>query len=253
MKLHILSDLHNEFSEYIIQKTDADILILAGDIGISLDGINFAKKYINKYKHIIYVPGNHEYYNQNLSRTALEMKNYAKEIGIVFLDNDYFLLEDTIFIGSTLWTDFRLYGDELGKIGYFMNVAKNGINDFNCIRHAHAWFTPSHCAQMSISAQEYIEKILINSNGLKKVVITHHAPTMKSIHEKYLGNRLNPCFANDLERLVEMSDFWIHGHVHDSFDYMVGKARVIANPRGYSKYQDKQENILFNSKLILNI
>ena len=81
----------------------------------------------------------------------------------------------------------------------------------------------------------------------KRVVITHHTPSMKSVPAKYEGQLINAYFSSDLDSLVEKSDMWIHGHTHTSFDYKIKNARVICNPRGYSMYQDKQENVDFKS------
>lgn len=255
MKLHILSDLHLEFSPFSMPKVEADVLVLAGDIGNGLQGLEFASKQVDNYELVIYVPGNHEYYNHNITHLSNQMKEYAKEGGVVLLDNAHHIHEDVVFIGSTLWTDFRLYGNELGKIGYFMNQAKNNIYDFNCIRYAHMWFSASHCAQISLTSQGYIEEKMKEYNSYKKVVVSHHAPSMKSVHEKYLGNKLNPCFANNLDYLVSDSDLWIHGHVHDSFDYIIGNSRVLANPRGYAQKDlpSSQENKMFNSELVISI
>ena len=34
---------------------------------------------------------------------------------------------------------------------------------------------------------------------------------------------------------------WIHGHTHESFDYEIGKTRVICNPRGYAPIEINKE------------
>jgi len=67
------------------------------------------------------------------------------------------------------------------------------------------------------------------------VVITHHAPSPRSIAGKFRGNPLNPAFASNLEPIIVAHQpvLWIHGHMHDSFDYRISKTRVVCNPRGY--------------------
>jgi len=30
---------------------------------------------------------------------------------------------------------------------------------------------------------------------------------------------------------------WVHGHMHDPVDYMIGETRVLANPRGYIPWE----------------
>jgi len=253
MRLHVVSDLHIEYSNYDLPIQEAEVLVLAGDIGLGTTGMEYAIKYKENYKHVIYIPGNHEFYGNHLSRLSIELAEMAKDSGVIFLDNSCVIIDGIKFIGSTLWTDFRLYGEELHLIGYYMNRAMNGINDFSLIRYATHYFQPSHCATLSIEAQRFIKKELEKEEGLKKVVITHHGPSVKSVHEKYLGNPLNPYFSNNLDGLVERSDLWIHGHTHDSFDYKIGDSRVVCNPRGYSKYQDKQENENFKSNLVISV
>ncbi len=250
MKIQILSDLHIEYEYLDIPNIGADILILAGDILVGKDSVKYIENFRKNYKEVIYVPGNHEYYGGNISMVSKEISEMCEQADIKFLDNNHFIMDDYCFIGSTLWTDFRLYGEELEKIGFYMNRARNALNDFNLIRYASMYFSPSHCATLSLMSQNYIKENLEKYKKKKKIVITHHAPSMKSVHEKYLGNILNPCFANNLDNLVSQSDIWIHGHVHDSFDYKIGKARVLANPRGYSS-KGVNENKSFNPCLIL--
>jgi len=36
MKLHILNDLHNEFEDFEPPATDADVVVLTGDIGVGI-------------------------------------------------------------------------------------------------------------------------------------------------------------------------------------------------------------------------
>jgi hypothetical protein len=44
MRLQILSDLHMEAGDYRPEKTDADVVILAGDINVGCGGIQWANK-----------------------------------------------------------------------------------------------------------------------------------------------------------------------------------------------------------------
>ena len=65
------------------------------------------------------------------------------------------------------------------------------------------------------------------------MVITHHGPHPLSVHPRYAGDPVNAAFVSDLSELLPKADLWLHGHVHDSFDYKVGNCRVVANPLGY--------------------
>jgi len=59
MKIQVMSDLHLEFGAFEIPRTDADVIVLAGDIHVGIKAIDWIK---NQTKPVIYVLGNHEYY-----------------------------------------------------------------------------------------------------------------------------------------------------------------------------------------------
>lgn len=86
MKTSILSDLHLEHHHFEAPETDADVVVLAGDISVGVDGLRWAAAQpAFAGKPIIFVPGNHEYYSARLERTAVEMRKYAKQVGIHLL------------------------------------------------------------------------------------------------------------------------------------------------------------------------
>ena len=253
MKIHILSDLHLEFSHLDIPEVDAQILVLAGDIATGSKGIDFAKSLSNRYAHILYVMGNHEFYGHNLPEMKEEIKNVAKNTNIHVLDNDVFTYEDVDFIGSTLWTDFQLYSKDSQFVEMSKNIAAQSMNDFRIIRDGTSAFTAEKSATLCLENQTYLVSQLDKSQARKKVVITHHCPSKKSISKKYEGDFLNSAFASNLDETIIKSDLWIHGHTHSEFDYTLGNSRVVCNPRGYSKYQDKQENTEFMIDKVVEI
>jgi predicted phosphodiesterase len=60
MRLHVLSDLHLEFgSDPKIPPTDADVVVLAGDIHLGREGRRWARKQFPE-KPVIYVLGHTE-------------------------------------------------------------------------------------------------------------------------------------------------------------------------------------------------
>ena len=68
------------------------------------------------------------------------------------------------------------------------------------------------------------------------MVVTNHAPHPNSVPAQYVGDSLSPAFASNLEKLMGKASLWVHGHVHDSFDYRVNGTRVVCNLRGYSPF-----------------
>ena len=64
------------------------------------------------------------------------------------------------------------------------------------------------------------------------IVVTHHAPTPRAIHERYAGNPLNTSYASDFEAMFPTGiDLWVHGHTHVSLGLNFGTMRVVCNRR----------------------
>ena len=87
--------------------------------------------------------------------------------------------------------------------------------------------------------------------GLKTVVITHHAPSPRSIHPRFAGDECNPGFASNLEAMIQRFQpaLWVHGHVHNAVDEQLGRTRILANPRGY----DRAEAMDFVPDLVVEL
>lgn len=56
MKLHVLSDIHVEFELFDAPRTDADVVVLAGDVHVGRKGLKWALKQFPN-KPVIYVLG----------------------------------------------------------------------------------------------------------------------------------------------------------------------------------------------------
>lgn len=243
MYLRIISDLHLEFGDLELPDTSReDILIIAGDLGLarkSYTYLPFLEWYAEEFKYIIYVLGNHEFYTDSILKSVTRIKESTQDIDNLFiLDNESIEIDGVKFIGSTLWTNFS---DESAK-----SFAKDMMNDFRLIRNGPSMndayqykFTPEYSVELFNKNIVFLSEELNTSK--RKVVITHHAPSFKSVHPFYENSVLNTAFYSNLEYLVEKSDLWIHGHMHTSFDYKVGNSRVICNPRGYHNMQENPE------------
>ena len=247
MKLHILNDLHVEFDDFIVPKTDADVVILAGDIGVGMSGASWAAEGIRN-KPVIYILGNHEYYHHDLSLINKMKSNSAENIHV--LDNDELIIGDTRFLGCTLWTDFLLDGED-NQISA-MRFAGRAMSDFFVINSNGNRFSPPESAEIHERSREWLNQKLATPFSGKTVVITHHAPSPMSLHPKFEGNLMNPAFISNLESLMDETrvQLWVHGHTHNSFDYKVAGTRVVCNPRGYSP---KSVNKDFIPNLVVEI
>ena len=108
MKLYVLSDLHLEFAPFIPPKVDCDIVVLAGDIHIGLKAIPWVKQHFAE-RRVIYVLGNHEYYRQAIPKHLHKLRELARMSNVHLLENEALTLDDLVFLGCTLWTDFDLF------------------------------------------------------------------------------------------------------------------------------------------------
>lgn len=239
MKLHILSDIHIEFGHFEIPETDADVIIIAGDVAEGKEGLNWILAH-NIKKPIIYVPGNHEYYNHDIALIH-DLKFYAKHLGnnVHVLDNDFIDIDGVRFIGSTLWTDFELFSAE--EQWFSIDAAKRGMWDFRCITDNGGRFTPQRSIEIHKQSIDFINFAIEESKANKNIVITHHTPSWKSVADMYVNDYMTAAFTSDLSYMMDGDRIalWIHGHTHDSYDYELRGTRVVCNPRGYAKYKEQ--------------
>lgn len=249
MSIAFGSDFHLEHYErkpqhgqpILLEKVD--VLVAAGDIAVGSSAPGYLRKqYGKKARHIVYVPGNHEFYGRDILETQLYIKEACHNNDIVFLDDDnYATIDDLVFVGGTLWTDFNLNGN----VSDGLEEARACLTDFRVIRNGDDLLTPEDTVVMHNKTLARIKKTLGNHGPLgdkRTVVVTHHGPSLNSVHDRYVGDGLNPAFNSNL--FLEDGwgpDLWIHGHVHDPFDYKIGRTRVVANPRGYPNETYKPE------------
>ena len=235
MRVQILSDLHLEFDPAVPPlASDAEAVIVAGDLAPYTPGLLArVRDAWRDARHVLYVAGNHEYYGHDLDEAAAALGADCEANGITLLDPGTADLGGTRVIGATLWTDFALDGDP----GVAMMIADRQVNDFSgaiWTGGGEAPFTAAASAERHARERGFVEDALFAAPG-PAVVVTHHAPTPRSIHPRWRTSALNGAFASDLERVIERHQptLWIHGHVHDAVDALLGETRVLANPRGY--------------------
>ena len=236
MRLQILSDLHLSGGAPPIPATGADVIVLAGDVARPAEAIAWASSLATP---VLYVPGNHEFYGSSIDGTLRELRTRSRRTNVRVLDDDELVLDGVRFLGSTLWTDFLLDGDGEMRTAA-MAEACRFVRDFSRIRAADgddALFTPGDAAARHARHAAWLESRLACRHDGPTVVVTHHAPSRRSIHPRYAGSLLNACFVSDAARLAggDRASLWIHGHTHDSFDYDLAGTRVVCNPRGYAK------------------
>lgn len=252
MKLQILSDVHNEFSILPVPHTDADVVILAGDIDIKNRAIEWAKQF---EKPVLYVLGNHEFYGEQFQKISENTQELTQGTNIHFMNDKEVVINGVRFLGGILWTDFELYGSFRAE--YAKLDSQLSMNDYKTIHFGPNYrrLLPSDTLQMHQKTVSFLKEKLVQPFDGKTVIITHHAPSPQSIAPQYKGDKLSPCFASDLEYLMgESVVLWAHGHVHNSNDYKVNGTRVVSNPRGYHyKGAPMPENSEFKADLVIQV
>ena len=253
MKLHVLSDLHLTVSAFDAPSTDADVVVLAGDVARPDQAVAWASLFA---KPVVYVPGNHEYYDGSIAGTTERLKQLCAGTPIHMLASAATVIDGVRFVGTTLWTDFLLFGTGTAR-ALAIQGALDFLRDFSRIRRDDATderFTPADAAALFACNATWLERTLAEPFDGPTVVVTHHAPSPRSIHPRFAESILNPCFVSNAERLLDGDRvaLWIHGHAHDSFDYAVNGTRVVCNPRGYAKH-DAVENRRFDPGLVLEV
>lgn len=271
MKFTVWSDLHaeiNGFVEGLDGVAGGDVLILAGDIfnagqvkhhELSDRTIRLAetlvKKVFPRFKKVIYVFGNHEHYHAKITESAQVIREWLVSLGsrnLVILENEWMAVDYVLIYGCTLWTDL--------SNGLDRDVVERGLNDYRLIRlydreelpdmplaqrithnafgtitgaYTHGLHTDSLTKLEAFLQKKAIDPFLASKT---LVVVTHHAPSKRSINTAHSGNGLDPAFASDLDDFILAHPeikVWVHGHTHMSFDYQIGETRVFANQYGY--------------------
>lgn len=237
MKIQILSDLHTDLGKFKFENpNDAEILILAGDLsnGGFIKNEMLRQNIFNKWKYIIFILGNHEFYTKKFD-VIKKWREFAEEHeNFIFLHNESIELLGKVFYGGTMWTNNR---DPI-----MQQIAKLNMNDYKYV---------------TLSTVDYMHKEFINNIKDVKpdVIISHHAPCVFSIAERYKTDKLTPLYYEDMSELINLKQptLWVHGHVHHSNDYQLYNTNIVSNPRGYYKHSGTFENWGFDPHLTKEI
>lgn len=257
-KIQLASDLHLEWGSLpLLNNVGGEVLILAGDIMLakhknnlkySLHYHKFFEHIAKQFEYIIYVPGNHEHYNNLFNDTEKDLKEFLSIYPHIYVLNDNSVeINGVLYIGSTLWTDFH-GGNPMVKM-----AVEQGMNDFRCIKYKdgsiYRKFRANDAHNAHLNSRTYIQRTAMSFNG-PVVVITHHGPFYESIHKYYKDDyAINGGYCSNLEALIpslENVKLLCHGHVHNPMNYYKGHIHVVANPHGYPN-----EGVPFDPNLLI--
>lgn len=252
MRIQIFSDLHADVAQPrpVTVAPDIDAVVVAGDTCEGAErGFIRLRRIVPMQIPIVAVLGNHEFYRRHLASELTAARQAAPLYGVHLLENDVATMGGVRFIGCSLWTDYALFGDPQRA----MLVAAQGLNDHRRIKWAkEPWsrFRPQEASRLHQQSREFIETALAQPFAGATVVMTHHAPHPGSLHPRYGNDLLSAAYVSDLTEVIEAGrpNLWVHGHVHSSFDYRVGKTRIVCNPHGYGP-----ENPDFDAALVVEV
>jgi predicted phosphohydrolase len=233
MRLQYFSDLHLEFGHMPFpHRDDVDCIIAAGDIAPGVEGLAWLAQ---ARCPVVYVAGNHEFYGQSMEPLRSVLAGQTLYPHVHFLDNSVLVLGDVRFLGTTLWTDFDGAGPN--ELARFADL----INDYVQIESSEKrTLTPVDTLQLNVAATIWLEQALCEPWDGTTVVVTHHAPSIRSWPR---GRDLNfrPAYCNSLESMIARHrvELWVHGHIHAVCDYQLpaSRTRIVCNPRGYTGFQ----------------
>ena len=250
MIIQLASDLHLERlaarfpAETLIRPAPrAGLLVLAGDIAGRADGVRL---FADWPVPVLYVPGNHEFFDADWERTRDEIRRAAEGTQVTVLDGDEFEFQGLRWLGCTLWTDYALQQGLDPREQ--MQACARRMRDHAVIRVGARGFAPEDALAEHRRCRAWLEQALARPFEGPTVVVTHHAPSARSVHPRFADHPVNPAYASRLEPLLARARAWLHGHVHDSFDYQVvgedgSVCRVVANPRGNARRIDQARHV----------
>lgn len=242
MRIQLMSDIHFEHhadagDSFIgsIHPNNVDVLVLAGDVCEMLRE-DLARATMTalcrKFEHVLWVPGNHEYYSdRSVATTEQRMRDLESTVPSLKLlrTGEVVTIKGQRFLGDTMWFS----EDPL------VAATKYKIKDARCISNLYPWVH-----QHNAAFRKFLKKELKEGD----IVVTHHLPSRLSIAPRWKTAITNSFFVSEQDDLIMKHSpaFWFHGHTHDPQNYMLGKTQVIANPLGYP-----YEAVPFNENLVV--
>jgi len=187
---------------------------------------------------VLYVPGNHEGYGSHWEKIITKMKQVSKGTHVTILHRDQVIVNNMRFIGATGWSSFNAWpnrSEAMALAGMGRDPYDNGVKDYRFIRTGgYRRIRPSDTAVWNLRDIEFIENSLKIPFDGPTIVVTHHAPSVKSL-KNGVTEPLDASDVNLWEHIIEKYDIraWIHGHTHEPMNYWIGNTEIITNPGGY--------------------
>jgi len=281
MKIQLLSDLHLEVHPQFVPEPapDADLLVLAGDIGSyqndsQVAGDNFGLERFSPLPQwggwptpVVFVPGNHEYDMQDFDAAHDRLRRTCDRLGLLWLERETLVLDGVRFVGTTLWSNFDALADheqctDLTRRLRLRQKAFRAANFYlaktGTTRAGTPWLAEP-MREQALACMAWLEDALARPFDGATVAITHFAPSLRSADPRYGLAPGTAGFCNALDHLLPRATLWLHGHLHAPSDYTVQgqqadgtpwQCRVVANPLGYAR---KNEQAFFRPQCCITL
>ena len=249
MIFQLISDVHLEFVQsFHINKTNADCLLLAGDIG-EIDSLyykDFIKQTSQNYNHVFIIKGNHECFGHTLQEADAIINEIVSEYtNVHYLNKSGFNLKNnngnTIrIIGCTLWS--KIEKKQQKDIQLIIQDYRQ-IKDWSIERMA-----AEHLKDVAFIQTETEQA---KKSGYELIVMTHHAPSNRNTsRQEHQNSPIFSSYSSDCEFLFQKPIVaWVFGHTHHScqttFDNGI---HLYSNQVGY-----KRENTGYKSDFVFTI
>ncbi len=284
MRLQLLSDLHLEANPGFVPEPapDAELLVLAGDIGSyqrGPDGAVMARpdwglqafsplpQYGGWPVPVLFVPGNHEYDGLDWDEAHVALRRTCDRLGIVWLERERWVHRGVRFLGTTLWSDYdALAAVPLRRGGRARPIldaaaharrqreramrAANFYLEKMATQRGGRLFDAAAMREEALRCRDWLQAALVEPHDGPTVVVTHFAPSLRSADPRYGLQPGTAGFCNAWDELLAHADLWLHGHLHCAHDYRLGRCRVVANPLGYA---EKGEQDGFRARCVIVI
>lgn len=271
VKIQLMSDLHLEGQpDYCPRPApDAELLVLAGDIGsyqarsrLADDDFGLARfsPRLGWPVPVLYVPGNHEYDALDFDATHVRLREACERLGITWLEREQVVRDGIRFVGTTLWADFDALvlqpgapeptlKEQLQQRHKAFRAANFYLRKAAALRHGRMMLA-EEWREQSLVCQAWLRAALAQPFDGTTVVVTHFAPSLRSADPRYGVTPATAGFCNSLQDLMVQAQFWLHGHLHCPQDYVEEGCRVLANTLGYAT---KGEQEFFREDFVVDI
>ena len=263
MKIQLLSDLHLETQPHFAPTPapDADILVLAGDIGSYQAGSQLTDtdfglarfsplpQYAAWPTPVLFIPGNHEYDGLDFDQADARLRATCDRLGLVWLERESIEMQGIRFMGTTLWSDFdalapaatdpaATLGQQLKARDKAFRAANYYLKKNSAIRNGQPMLADA-LREQALVCQQWLRNALAVPFAGPTVVVTHFAPSLHSADPRYGRTPGTAGFCNALDELLPQAQLWLHGHLHAPSNYLHRGCRVVANPLGYARKSEQ--------------